>query len=94
VCCFAFAATDAGPAVGGGLPGFAPAQAFSAQCADQCPAGDMVHYQLCATAADCPSGQSCVPGTYTTYCAAMNARGGFPGSDAGMGTGALDAGSD
>ena len=44
---------------------------FSAECADNCPTGDMVHYQLCASSTDCPSGQSCIMGTYTTYCANM-----------------------
>src|SRR5579859_1202171 len=77
VCCFVYQASEAGAAPGGpagGLGGFggfgAPAMmTFSAQCADTCPAGDMVHYQLCASSSECPSGQSCVPGTYTTYCA-------------------------
>ena len=73
VCCFAFQQGEGGAGVGG----FGAPMAFSAQCADSCPSNDMIHYQLCASAADCPSGQSCVPGTYTTYCAAMG--GGFPG---------------
>jgi hypothetical protein len=108
VCCFAFAPMDAGAGqgagqseAGGGVGGFggfggfgapAPAQGFSAQCADQCPSGDMVHYQLCATSSECPSGQNCVPGQYTTYCAAggMNGFPGGPGSDASMGAPSSD----
>jgi hypothetical protein len=95
VCCFAFDMADAGQQGDGGR-GFPTigAQGFNAECADQCPTGDMVHYQLCSSASDCPTGQSCVRGMYTTYCAAMGAGpggggngGGFPGfpfRDAGL----------
>jgi len=78
VCCFAFNASDGGMAGAGGFaaPG---AAGFNAQCASQCPTGDMVHYQLCASASDCPGGQSCIRGTYTTYCAAPLEAGAFPG---------------
>jgi len=89
VCCFAFVTPDAGQDAAGGAPGFPAAMSFGAQCAAQCPTGDMVHYQLCATSTECPSGQSCVPGTYTRYCAAMT---GFPGADAGAGEASSDSG--
>jgi hypothetical protein len=91
VCCFAFASNDAGTGGGGGaFPGFGAAQGFSAHCADSCPTGDMVHYQLCASASECPSGQSCIPGMYTTYCATARA----PGADGGGGGGPADASGD
>jgi hypothetical protein len=73
VCCFVYQQTEAGAGPGG----FGAPMAFTAQCADDCPGGDMVHYQLCASSSECPNGQSCIPGTYTTYCADMG--GGPPG---------------
>jgi hypothetical protein len=82
VCCFMYQQSEAGAAPGGpgggGFAGFGAPMTFTAACADECPAGDMVHYQLCASSGDCPSGQTCVPGTYTTYCAAMGAPPGGP----------------
>jgi hypothetical protein len=72
VCCFAYQTQTSGAGEGGlaAFGGFAAMMPFSAQCASDCPSGDMVHYQLCASASECPSGMSCVQGTYTTYCAA------------------------
>ncbi len=70
----------AGASPGGPATAFG---AFSAQCADDCPGGDMVHYQLCASSSDCPSGQQCVPGTYTTYCADTGGPGGPTGPQSG-----------
>jgi hypothetical protein len=73
VCCFAFATSDAG--AGGGFPG--AAAGFGAKCASSCPTGDMVHYQLCVSTSECPGGESCIMGQYTTYCAQI------PGPDGG-----------
>lgn len=81
VCCFAFATSDAG--AGGGLFG---ATGFSAQCASSCPTGDMVHYRLCASTSECPSGESCIMGQYTTYCAQTpGLDGGNAGAEASSG---------
>ncbi len=89
VCCFVYEMPDAGQGDGGRAFPVIGAQTFSAQCADQCPTGDMMHYQLCAVASECPSGESCVRGTYTTYCAATRGGGGpgFPFPDGGGGLG-------
>jgi hypothetical protein len=77
-CCFAYQQSEAGAGPGGfGGFGGGGGMTFSAQCADSCPTGDMVHYQLCASSTDCPSGQSCTMGPYTMYC--MDMGGGFPG---------------
>ena len=93
VCCFAYTQSEAG-AGPGGFAGFAaPMMGFSAECADNCPTGDMVHYALCASSTDCPSGQSCIRGTYTTYCANMgptNPQGGGPTNPQGGGDGGSD----
>jgi hypothetical protein len=70
VCCFAYQEAEASAAAGP-FGGFGAPMAFAATCADDCPGNDMIHYQLCASSSDCPSGQQCVPGTYTTYCAGM-----------------------
>jgi hypothetical protein len=60
VCCFVFTG-DAGAAATTGP--------FTAQCADQCPTGDMVHYQLCASDSDCPAGNTCsMMAPYSPYC--------------------------
>jgi hypothetical protein len=94
VCCFVYQASEAGAAAGG-FAGFGAPMAFTAECADECPGGDMIHYQLCASSSECPNGQQCVPGTYTTYC---NAMGGGPAGGAGGPNGAQggddDGGSD
>jgi len=71
VCCFVYQTSEAGAATGGATGAFgviAAPMTFSAQCADDCPGGDMIHYQLCASSSDCPSGEQCVLGTYTNYC--------------------------
>ena len=81
VCCFVYQASEAGAGAGGpggGFAGFGAPMTFTAACADECPGGDMVHYQLCASSDDCPNGQACIPGTYTTYCADMGAPPGGP----------------
>jgi hypothetical protein len=86
VCCFAYQQDEAGAAPAGpaaGFGGFGAPPAFSAQCADDCPGGDMVHYQLCASSADCASGQQCIPGTYTPYCADTGGPGGPTGPQSG-----------
>jgi hypothetical protein len=93
VCCFEYQTSEAGAAGGGvgGFAGFGAPMTFTAECADECPSGDMVHYQLCASSSECPSGQQCVPGTYTTYC---DDTGGGPGTTPTGGQGDDDGGSD
>ncbi|HLK38056.1 MAG TPA: hypothetical protein VKU41_14945 [Polyangiaceae bacterium] len=78
MCCFAIATPEAG--AGGGAGGFigggggggglgGPMMTYTATCTSQCAVGDMVHYQLCADATECPTGQQCTTGTYGyKYC--------------------------
>ncbi|MGH7438017.1 MAG: hypothetical protein ACREOE_06350 [Gemmatimonadales bacterium] len=80
VCCFAFTG-DAG-ATGAG-----PSGPFGAQCATSCPEGDMVHYRLCSSSADCTSGEICNNmAPYSPYCIATGpvdgGGDGAPGSQA------------
>lgn len=95
VCCFAYQQAEAGAAAGP-FAGFGAPMAFSATCADDCPGNDMVHYQLCGSSSDCPSGQQCIPGTYTTYCSGMGGAptGGPPMGDQPDAEGDDDGGSD
>ena len=71
MCCFVLQTPDAGAAGGGGLfgGGGGAMMTYTATCTSQCPAGDMMHYQLCADATECPTGQQCTPGQYGyNYC--------------------------
>ena len=58
---------------GGGFPG-APGgtMSFTAQCQASCGTGS---YQLCVSDSECPSGDTCTMGQYTTYCNAMGMGG-------------------
>jgi hypothetical protein len=101
VCCFAYATPDGGAEAGaGGAFGAGLNASYSATCQSSCPVGDGAHYQLCASSADCPSGQQCVTtAPVAPYCAAPYDGGGFPfGGDGGFpflrdggGQGAADA---
>jgi hypothetical protein len=66
VCCFTFA-DDAGASTGMGP--------FTTECADSCSAPS---YKLCASDSECSNGDTCVTGSYTTYC---GTGGGIPGFD-------------
>jgi hypothetical protein len=73
VCCLVFQRSEAGAGPDGSGDIFAPMMSFSAECTENCPTGDMLHYQLCAaSSSDCPKGQSCIPGTYAAYCGTMD----------------------
>jgi hypothetical protein len=99
VCCFSYATADGGAEAGAGGAFGALGQAYSSSCQSSCPGGDGVHYQLCATSADCPSGQQCMTAApVAPYCAAPYDGGGFPFGDGGFpflrdggGQGAADA---
>jgi len=76
ICCFAY-----GPAGDAS----AAARPFSAQCADVCPSGDSLHYQLCAATSECVGG-TCVVGPVAAYCMEASGSSPFPdlsGPDAG-----------
>ena len=55
---------------------------FTAQCQASCGTGS---YQLCVSDSECPSGNTCTMGQYTTYCNAMGMGGpANPFGDAGF----------
>jgi hypothetical protein len=80
VCCFAYGdAGMAGP--------------WAAQCAAQCPTGDMVHYRLCASDSECASGETCtMMAPYSPYCMAPFMMGDGGPRDGGPRDGAGDSG--
>ncbi len=88
VCCFAYT-SDAGVGPTG------VGTSFAAQCAADCPTGDMIHYQLCGSSADCAAGDICnTMAPYAPYCSPGGGMDG--GGDAGAGStpDAADAGSE
>ena len=110
MCCFALVTPEAG--AGGGAGGFlgggagglgGPMMTYTATCTSQCAVGDMVHYQLCADATECPTGQQCTTGMYGYQYCNTPPEGGtgfmFPMRDGGFGmptptdasTGTMDA---
>jgi hypothetical protein len=77
-CCFTYQ-YDGGTTTDGGRP--ATPSGFAAECQDTC---DTTSFALCTTSSDCPDGDTCLPGPYARYCAAVDAGafaipdGGFP----------------
>ena len=70
MCCFSYGSpggADAGgpPAGRGGGAFGAPGGSFTAQCQDTC---DMTSYRLCASDAECQTGETCGMGPYASYC--------------------------
>jgi hypothetical protein len=77
VCCFMYT---------GGAGAMGP---FSAQCTNQCPTGDMVHYQLCASDSDCLGGGTCtMMAPYSAYCMGGGLAGDGAASDSAANDGA------
>jgi hypothetical protein len=88
VCCFVYAADAGTSAQGIGTN-------FAAQCATDCTTGDMVHYRLCGSSADCAAGERCnTMAPYAPYCVSAGGLdgGSSEGGDAGSASGAADAG--
>jgi hypothetical protein len=93
VCCFVYGADAGTSAQGIGTN-------FTSQCATDCPEGDMVHYRLCGSSADCAAGDTCnMMAPYSPYCSSTGGRdggggngGNGDGGDAGSASGAADAG--